>query len=63
MVCALHAFQEQIAIPHVDLLPEVTEGHGGWYPWGAQPEHYANAWRHIHDLFEEEGVNQYIQWV
>lgn len=39
------------------------EMNGDWYPWGDKPTEYVAAWKHIHDLFEAEGVNQYIQWV
>jgi len=35
------------------------------YPWGPQnnkPESYVNAWRHIHEVFEKEGVTN-VLWV
>lgn len=35
------------------------------YPWGAEKnlsEHFIMAWRHVHDIFKEEGVNNII-WV
>jgi mannan endo-1,4-beta-mannosidase len=39
------------------------EMNGWWYPWGlprAQPSDFIAAWRHIHDIFAEEGVGNVI---
>ncbi len=43
------------------------EMNGNWYPWGSQvnsntPDDYVATWRHVHDIFEEEGVNNVV-WV
>ncbi|MCP3786644.1 beta-mannanase [Micromonospora sp. A3M-1-15] len=43
------------------------EMNGDWYPWcekanGNRPGEYVQAWRHVHDLFEEAGATNVI-WV
>ena len=43
------------------------EMNGSWYPWceranGNRPGEYVEAWRHVHDLFEEAGATNVI-WV
>ncbi|MFG1660090.1 glycoside hydrolase family 26 protein [Micromonospora chersina] len=43
------------------------EMNGDWYPWcekanGNRPGEYVEAWRHVHDLFEEAGATNVI-WV
>ena len=43
------------------------EMNGTWYPWSEQvngnnPGDYAKVWRHVHDIFEQEGANQYVIW-
>jgi Glycosyl hydrolase family 26 len=41
------------------------EMNGGWYPWGSghtKAADFAHAWRHIHDLFTDEGAANAI-WV
>lgn len=41
------------------------EMNGHWYPWSTKkqsPEAFVKAWRHIHDLFQEEGAYNVI-WV
>lgn len=41
------------------------EMNGGWYPWGSKKTSaadFARAWRHIHDLFTDEGAGNVI-WV
>jgi len=50
------------------------EMNGNWYPWseddgrggsinGNRPGDYAAVWRHVHDIFEEAGANDYVIWV
>ncbi|MGB3915832.1 hypothetical protein J9253_10805 [Thiothrix litoralis] len=39
------------------------EFNGNWYPWGNDPENFKAAWQHIHDRFEQAGINPYIEWV
>ncbi len=43
------------------------EMNGHWYPWGGKvnqntPEDYVAAWRHIHQIFKQEGAHNVI-WV
>ncbi|MEU9739065.1 glycosyl hydrolase [Micromonospora chersina] len=43
------------------------EMNGDWYPWcekanGNRPGEYVEAWRHVHDVFEEAGATNVI-WV
>lgn len=49
------------------LLRFAYEMNGYWMPWsegvnGNQPGEYVAAWRHVHDLFTEEGVTN-VSWV
>ena len=30
---------------------------------GNSPGDYVKMWRHVHDIFEAEGANQYVIWV
>ncbi len=38
------------------------EMNGDWYPWGKRPEEYIAAYRHIHTVFQQEGVTN-VQWM
>lgn len=43
------------------------EMNGDWYPWGRgisgnTPADYIAAWRHVHDIFREEGATN-VRWV
>lgn len=50
------------------------EMNGDWYPWaerdwdgnslnGNHDGDYVAMWRHVHDIFQAEGANQYVIWV
>ncbi|PSL39411.1 glycosyl hydrolase family 26 [Labedella gwakjiensis] len=50
------------------------EMNGVWYPWnevtskgasinGNSRGDYVKMWRHVHDIFEEEGANEYVGWL
>lgn len=50
------------------------EMNGTWYPWseqrsdgsslnGNRPGDFAASWRHVHDIFERAGANEYVMWV
>ncbi|MFC4613221.1 glycoside hydrolase family 26 protein [Cellulomonas algicola] len=50
------------------------EMNASWYPWNEQgsggasvngnsPGDYVAMWRHVHDIFEASGANQYVLWV
>ena len=34
-----------------------------WPPWGGMPYKFKKAWRHIWDIFDGEGANEYATWV
>ena len=49
------------------------EMNGIWYPWsettsnggslnGNRPGDYVAVWRHVHDIFEAEGANEFVIW-
>ncbi len=49
------------------MLRPMHEMNGDWYPWcgeanGNTPAQYVAAWRHIHDIFTEEGATN-VTWV
>lgn len=49
------------------MLRPMHEMNGYWYPWsglvnGNSPAEYRAAWRHIHDIFIEEGATN-VTWV
>jgi len=39
------------------------EFNGNWYPYSNSPEGFQAAWQHIHELFEQLGVNQHVDWI
>lgn len=39
------------------------EFNGNWYSYGDSPDWYVAVYQHIHDRFEVQGVNEYIEWV
>lgn len=45
------------------LLRFGHEFNGNWYSYSGAPEVYKEAWRHVYQLFERRGVNDYIEWV
>ena len=49
------------------MLRPMHEMNGNWYPWdgtvnGNTPAQFVAAWRHMHDLFEQEGATN-VTWV
>jgi len=49
------------------MLRPMHEMNGDWYPWcgtvnGNKPQEFTAAWRHIHDIFIEEGATN-VTWV
>ncbi len=53
----LHAYGKPI------LIRFAHEMNGTWYPqWSGDPAAYIAAWRHIHDLFVQNGATN-VQWV
>jgi beta-mannanase len=48
-------------------LRPMHEMNGDWYPWGRgvngnTPADFIAAWRHLHDIFDEEGATK-VKWV
>lgn len=39
------------------------EFNGNWYPYSNTPVMYQEAWQHIHNKFEDMGVNAHVDWV
>ncbi len=51
----------------VIILRPMHEMNGDWYSWGRgvngnTPQQFVEAWRHIHDIFEQVGATN-VQWV
>jgi beta-mannanase len=49
------------------LIRFAQEMNGTWYPWSEQvngnsPGEYVEAWRHVHNIFAEDGVTN-VKWV
>jgi mannan endo-1,4-beta-mannosidase len=49
------------------MLRPMHEMNGNWYPWcgvsnGNTPAEFIAAWRHIHDIFQQEGATN-VTWV
>jgi hypothetical protein len=40
----------------------MEEGNGNWYSWGMN-SNFIPAWRHIWQIFEDQGANQYATWI
>lgn len=71
----LHRYAQSIAKTGLPLAVRLDhEMNGTWYPWseqrgdgsainGNRPGDYAAMWRHVHDIFEQEGANEYVIWV
>ena len=41
----------------------LIEANGATYPWRGQPVKVKKAWRHMWELFEDVGANEYVTWV
>ena len=41
----------------------MEEANGLWYSWAGNRSNYISAWRHIWEIFEKVGANQYATWV
>jgi mannan endo-1,4-beta-mannosidase len=71
----LHQYARDIATLGLPMAIRLDhEMNGIWYPWAEQtstgasingnsPGQYAAMWKHVHDIFEAEGANQYVIWV
>ncbi|MEM7259609.1 MAG: glycosyl hydrolase, partial [Pseudomonadota bacterium] len=45
------------------LLRFGHEFNGNWYSYSDSPDAYQQAYRYVHNLFQQQGVNDYIEWV
>jgi mannan endo-1,4-beta-mannosidase len=71
----LHQYAKDIAALGLPVAIRLDhEMNGDWYPWGERTwsgdslngngeGDYVTMWRHVHDIFEAEGANQYVIWV
>ena len=39
------------------------EFNGTWYPWGDKPEDLKLAWRYLHNMFKNAGIDDAVDWV
>ncbi|MGX7680577.1 glycoside hydrolase family 26 protein [Jatrophihabitans sp. DSM 45814] len=64
----LRAFAAGIAVQKLPVVIRFDhEMNGNWYPWSAgttgnSPSLYIAAWRHVWDIFDSVGANQYAIW-
>ncbi|WP_421733566.1 glycoside hydrolase family 26 protein [Cellulomonas sp.] len=71
----LHQYAKDITALGLPLAIRLDhEMNGDWYPWGERTwdgdslngngeGDYVAMWRHVHDIFEAEGANEYVLWV
>ncbi len=71
----LHQYAKDIVATGLPLAIRLDhEMNGIWYPWsetdgkgnsinGNNVGDYANMWRHVHDVFQQEGANNLVIWV
>lgn len=59
----VRSFARAVAqFPHRIQIRLGHEMNGGWYPWGRQPTDYVEMYRHVHDVFQQEGATN-VDWV
>lgn len=72
----LRKYARDIAATGLPLVLRFNhEMNGTWYPWsevrgwdgksinGNKKGEYVQMWRHVHDIFTQEGANQYVAWL
>lgn len=71
----LHQYAKDIVATGLPLALRLDhEMNGIWYPWaendgsgnsinGNNPGDYVKMWRHVHDIFQQEGANNLVIWV
>ena len=71
----LHQYaKDVVASGHPLAIRLDHEMNGIWYPWsendgagnpinGNSPGDYVKMWRHVHDIFQQEGANDLVVWV
>jgi len=45
------------------FLSTMRELNGGWFPWGKQARTAKKVWKHMWQIFEDNGANEYATWV
>ncbi len=70
----LHQYAKDIVSTGLPLVIRLDhEMNGVWYPWaetdgaggsinGNSPGDYVKMWRHVHDIFQQEGANNLVIW-
>lgn len=71
----LHQYAKDIVATGLPLAIRLDhEMNGVWYPWsetdgkgdainGNNPGDYVKMWKHVHDIFQQEGANNLVIWV
>ncbi|WP_223692678.1 glycoside hydrolase family 26 protein [Leifsonia poae] len=71
----LHTYAKDIVATGLPLAIRLDhEMNGIWYPWaetdgsgksinGNSAGDYVKMWRHVHDIFQQEGANSLVMWV
>ena len=71
----LHQYAKDIVATGLPLAIRLDhEMNGTWYPWsesdgagksinGNSPGDYVTMWRHVHDIFQQEGANSLVIWL
>ncbi|PZU49803.1 MAG: beta-mannanase [Microbacterium sp.] len=71
----LHQYARDITATGLPLAIRLDhEMNGSWYPWSEMRNdgsslntnsrgEYVAMWRHVHDIFEEEGANDLVVWI
>ncbi|WP_431219182.1 glycoside hydrolase family 26 protein [Leifsonia xyli] len=71
----LHQYAKDVVATGLPLAVRLDhEMNGIWYPWsetdgkgnsinGNNVGDYVKMWRHVHDIFQEEGANNLVMWV
>ena len=71
----LHQYAKDVVANGLPLAIRLDhEMNGIWYPWsetdgsrnsinGNSPGDYVKMWRHVHDIFQQEGANDLVVWV
>lgn len=70
----LHKYAKDIVATGLPLAIRLDhEMNGNWYPWseldgkggtinGNNPGDFVKMWRHVHDIFQQEGANDLVIW-
>jgi len=45
------------------FISTMRELNGNWFPWGHNPKIAIKVWKHMWNIFEQRGANEYTTWV